>query len=239
MVNPIDSLWWLYLHRQRSIMILLLGEPQMATQAAPTKATPTKATRAKKGEGPIVVKFLNSKNEETKRTDAETESLRIHDNSGKSKDYSITKLSLPTLRQLALDSLKRKVISAAVSGSKNGNADVIKITDSVYDNVLNGKIYIRAEGGGKPGRKFDSAIWAAAMLRTSEIKSKMPNSKTKVFTQKVIADFRTKLDTMPEKDRKVLTAKLQNDAVFKRALLEVRAEQVKGSASEFDALSAI
>lgn len=207
----------------------------MATQAAPVKAT-----RAKKGDGPIAVKFLNSKNEETKRADAETESIRISDKSGKSKDYSVAKLSLPTLRQLALDALKRKVVSAVNSGSKsNGSVDVIKVSDDIYNNIVAGKFYVRAEGGAKPGRKFDVDIWADAMLRTSEIKSQMPNSKVKVFSKKIIDDFKTKLETMPDKDRKVFTAKLQNDAVFKRALYEVRAKRVSTTSGEFDALSAI
>lgn len=203
------------------------------------QASPTKATRAKKGDGPILVSFLNSKNEVTKRADSETEVIRVADKDGKSKDYSITKLSLPTLRQLALDSLKRKFVSTVNSGNKNGSVNVIQVSDGVYNNILSGKIYVRAEGAGKPGRKFDSAIWAAAMLRTSEIKSKMPNSKVKVFSQKVINDFKIKLESMVDKERKIFTAKLQNDAVFKRALLEVRAEQVKSTSTEFDALSAI
>lgn len=211
----------------------------MATQSAPTSPAQLSKTRAKKGDGPILVKFLNAKNEETKRVDADTEFLRVATKEGQSKDYSVTKLSLPTLRQLALDAIKRKFVTAVFSGHKNGKVDVLKVSDEIYNNILNGKIYVRAEGAARPGRKFDVTLWGEAMLRTSVIKSQMPNSKVKPFSKKVIDDFKVKLEGMSDKDRKVFTAKLQNDAVFKRALLEVKAERVKSATSEYDALSAI
>lgn len=204
----------------------------MAT--ATTANSTDKKTRAKKGDGPVSFKFINDKNEASKRIPDNIDALQVINKAGKSKNLSISGLPVQVIRQLAASAFKVKLNSFAIASVKtNPNADVLGLADELYNNVKSGKLYVRGEGAKSPGRTFDFDLWVSAMIRMSQITAEK-NPKVKPFSKKQEADLRARLEAATPADRKVMTTKWMTNPIVKRAVMEIKAERAKNAVSSTD-----
>lgn len=212
----------------------------MATATTASAMNGEKKTRAKKGEGPVSFKFVNDKNEASKRIPDVVDSVQVLNKAGKAKNYSVSNWPVNVLRQLAAASFKAKVNIAATNAVKvNPGVDVLTLIDEIYNNVKSGKLYARGEGAKSPGRTFDSALWVGALMRASQIKAEKSGGKLKPWGKKQETDLTAKLGAGSSEDRKKWTTKWMTDPVVKRAVMEIKAERAKNAApsGDYDALS--
>jgi len=207
-----------------------------------------KRTRMKKGDGPIVVNFLDEKNQVQKRITPEIDSVQVVNKAGKTVNYSVSALDVKTLRQLAADSLRKRFVSSAINQFKvDSKVDVLSIAHGVYDNIKSGKLYTRGEGAGKPGRQFDYDLWVNSMVRSSQIKHELGMKNKlgqiiKPWGKKQAEDIRAMLELATSEKRKDITTKWMNDATVKRAVMEIKADRARKVVIKddgYDALSDI
>jgi hypothetical protein len=194
----------------------------------------TKRTRTKKGEGPLVVKFLDSKNEVHERIPDNLDAIQIVTKAGTVKNYPLSVFNLTLLKALAAESIKRRFSNAVFSAKNIDTMDVVATADDIYNNLREGKLYVRAEAGPR-GRSFDYDLWVDAMVRASQKKAEA--GKGKPWSKKLAEDFRTKLMSYTAEERKTKLALYKKDPVVERSLLEVKADRVAKAADDFDAFA--
>ena len=211
-------------------------EAQVAVKAAPAKASNGAAPRGKKGDGPIVITYLNDKGEVSKRVSDTTVGVRVADRHDHVVDYKIDQLSPAIRQQLVALALAKRIDTYVRNSVDDAASNVIELSGTVYDGIKNGEIYTRKEGaaGGGAGRPFDFTFWRNIMAETARLKK--VNA-----TDKLLDAFEGKLKSMTPGDRKTYLANKKNDKVFmmawKRAEISKLSESVKkGDAGEVDAL---
>lgn len=186
-------------------------------------AEAAKPTRAKKGEGPYTLAFVDSANKDTPRIPAEVHSIKVLDKaSNKAKTYAVAGLAPATLHQLAADGLKRR-LDAFIRNSIGGEKTALVLADEMYADIKSGKLYKKAEGKAGAGRTFNFDLWVAAIERTAVLRNKK-DKKTAIATEKQLASVRTKLESATSADRKVLTGNWMKDPIFALAKKQVDAE---------------
>lgn len=192
---------------------------------------PAKKGRAKKGEGPYTISFVDTDNKDTARIPASVHAVKIADKSGKSKAYAVSSLEPKVLHQLAALGLGRK-LDAFMRNSIGGDKTAIVLADEMYANVKSGKLYLKGEGKGGAGRSFDFDLWVSAIQRTAELHNKADPKKQKPATKAQLDSVRVKLESADSAGRKALIDRWKKDPVFVLAKKQVDAERATKNAGE-------
>ena len=214
----------------------------MAKAAVQTKdvaktASPVEThSRGKKGDGPVVISFLDENGNESKRVSDKSQAIRIADKNGNTVELSVNDLSPATRNQLIILGAVRRVDTFVRNGAKQDGANVISLATGVINSLKNNVIYSRKEGTGTgAGRPFDFAFYRLVMAATAK-------SKGHEASEKQLEAWETKLKARTPADRKAYIAKLRTDpsfnVSFKKADAARLAAQVKGGtkSSDVDAL---
>lgn len=209
----------------------------MAKEAVKTSAPKADvATRGKKGDGPVVISFLDNAGNESKRVNEKTEAIRVADKNGGVVNFSLTELSPAIRNQLAILGIVKRVDTFVRNGAKQDGANVINLANSVIGSLKEGTIYSRKEGGASTGRPFDFNFYRLVMEATAKAKGK-PAS------EKQLEAWENGLKARTPTDRKTYIAKLKTDpafmVAFKKAEAQKLAQQVKSGSktAETDALA--
>ena len=180
-------------------------------------------TRAKKGDGPMAIAYLNHAGEETKRVAEHTEAIKISSKDGKHKVYNINNLPPAVRNQLIILGLSKKIETNVRNGMKSDGANVLDIANATFETLKEGKLYTRKEGGkGSAGRPFDVNLWLDILLEASRIK------KRSTPTEKELATYTLKLTSLPPATRKVFLAKQLEDIAFALAKKTIEAKRLAG-----------
>lgn len=191
-----------------------------------------KKGRAKKGEGPYSVLFVDADNKDVPRIPANVTAMKLVEKGGKSKSYSLAGLSPAILHQLAVDGLRRR-IDAFVRNSIGGDKTAIVLADEMFGNIKSGKLYLKGEGKGGAGRSFDFDLWVSAIERTAQLKAKADKSKKKQpATEKQLAALRAKLESATPADRSTMIKNWKNDPIFALAKKQIDAERASKNVKE-------
>lgn len=191
-----------------------------------------KKARGKKGDGPVIVSYISSKNEESSRVSADVEQIKVADRHGKSKLYAVNSVGASAMKQLAAFALAKK-IDLYVRNTSDGK-DVLACADAQIANLKDGKFYAKGEGKGGPGRSFDTQLWIDTIVATAQ-------QKKKPLTEKQIDQFGAKLMSLGGKERREFCNKLLSDPVFKVCQLNIKSKRASAEAkkgSDYDALAA-
>lgn len=192
-----------------------------------------KATRGKKGDGPLAISYLAG-DKAIKRVSDDVSALTVTPKTGSAKNYNLTELPAAVILQLAaLGAHKRMDVYARNGVKGNDGANVVELTDKVWNDLKEGKIYTRNEsaGGGGAGRPFPFEHWQEVMADTVKRKGKPALSEAQ------LAAFKVKLEGMTSKDRQIYIRKLHTDKVFALAskLASAKADAAKLKANKPDA----
>lgn len=202
--------------------------------AATAKSEPAASVKGKKGEGVVVVRFVDSKDTgDLKRVPADVHAVTVANRKGASKSFVIDQLPPALRNQLAAFALGKRMDIHVRNSAKEDGSDVVEIASQLFEALKAGKFYTRTEGKGGPGRTFDFDKWVEIMKITAD-KRKKP------ATAKNLADFRKKLESFSSpKDRSAYLNGLMKDPVVKVAKNEVEAreEKKKIGTTDYDALA--
>lgn len=210
--------------------------------------TEEKATRTKKGEGPVVLNFLDSEKKEYPRISEGVTALQIKDKVSGVFAFDLSALPQNVIRMLAADALKRRVdtaIRAAVdTDGKNdkGEMAVIPTAQSVIDRILKGEIYaktgVAGEGGGKGrGRPFDYDLWVEAMGDAAKMKAQkgLKRKDGTPFTEATpeqLAKLKAKMEAATPADRQKMTQGFLKDNVVAFAVKRLQAKRAQEAAQK-------
>lgn len=189
--------------------------------AAPTAG---KATRGKKGDGPVVVSFLDNAGAVAKRVNDKTEAVRVADKSGNVLDFPLTSLSPSMRNQLIALAVAKRFDTYVRNGAKVEGSNVITLANSVADSLKSGALYSRKEGtGAGAGRPFDYAFWKEVITHTAKLKGLEA-------TEKQLEAFEAKYRLMTPADRKAKLAKMKaGDPTFNVAYKKVETARFANS----------
>lgn len=212
-------------------------------------ADAVKKTRGKKGDGPVVVSYVNNKNEESTRVTADVEQIKVADRHGKSKLYPVSIVGAATLKMLAAHNLA-KALDLYVRNSTDGT-DVLKCADAKIAALKDGKFYSKGEGkGGQVGKPFDYDLYIDAICATADQKAKagkvIKSTGKKVEPASDAMRDRARIKLMSfatgKERREFIDKHLMSDPVFKTNFLTLQAKQkiaaLKGAEAEGDAMAA-
>ena len=210
----------------------------MAKTATVTKEVAEKSathSRGKKGDGPVVITYLNDKGEEGKRVSENTVAIRIADKGGNSVELSVNDLAPATRNQLIILGATKRVDTFVRNGAKQDGANVIQLATGVISSLKSGIIYSRKEGSGTgAGRPFDYAFYRLVMEATA-------NAKKTPASEKQLDKWEEKLKARTPSDRKAYIAGLRLDPVFNVQFKKADAARLalasKGKTSDHDALA--
>jgi len=200
---------------------------------AQTAKTDGKKTR---GDGPVVVMYIDAQNKEHKRVPADVVQVKVTGKDGKAgKTYAIDSLPVGVRNQLAAFAFARRAdIFIRNSVDDDGKVNVLDKADEVFNSLKEGKFYSRGEGKGGPGRTFDIDLWVETM-KVAAAKKGTP------ATPKQLTTFKSKLEAMQGKDRSTFLMKLTKDPNVKLAKLEIEAKKLGGkkasTSDDYNALS--
>ena len=125
-------------------------------------AETAKKGRAKKGEGPYIVSFIDKDNKETPRVVASVSQIKVLEKGGASETFSLATLSPEIVQQLAADGLKRR-LDAHMRNHIGPDKTAIALAHEAYKAITEGKLYARGgDGSGSKkgaGRTFDADLW--------------------------------------------------------------------------------
>lgn len=210
----------------------------MATTAEPAKAntsknadTPAAAKngsvrgRQKKVDMAYTIGFLNEKNEDGARIPTNVHAVQVVDAAGKKKVINLKDIPSSVLAQLAADGIRKKLNFFLKDVTKANLAEVHSLTDEFIKVAKDATLYIPKEGGG-PGRSFDFDFWIAVMEKASKIEVDAGNPKAKLMTDKVKAEFRTKMESWTPQERTEKKKQWEQRKAVKNAIKIVQAERV-------------
>lgn len=195
-------------------------------------AETVKKTRGKKGDGPVVVSYITSKNEESSRVSVDVEQIKVADRQGKSKLYPVSIVGAAALKQLAAFAFAKQ-LDLYIRNTTDGK-DVLACADAKVASLKEGKFYTKGEGKGGPGRSFDIELWVDSLIATA-------NQKKKPASEKQLENFRLKMMSLGGKERREFCNKLLTDPVFKVNKKSIELKRASADAKkggDFDALSA-
>lgn len=211
--------------------------------------TETKATRTKKGEGPVVMHFVDAENKEAVRISENTVRLQVKDKNSGVLDFDLSKLPANVVRMLAADALKKRIDSSvratvdAEGKDEKGEFAVIKTAQEVIDRIMSGQIYARTgapkEGGkgGARGRPFDFDLWVEAMREASKIKASQKKVRENgqpwtEATEDQLARLRAKLEATAPADRKKMTDNFLKDKTVAFAVAKIKTQRAAKAAQD-------
>lgn len=194
--------------------------------------------RGKKGDGPLAVSFLAG-DKALKRVEEGVTHVVVTPKNGSAKNYDLSKLPMPVLIQLAaMGYAKRTDVFVRNTVKNSDDANVIELADKVYNDLVEGKIYTRAEGSGAgAGRPFDYAFYQEVIADVAKRK------KRPAPTDAQLEAFKNKLESLTPADRQKAIRKMQTDKVFALALKVISAkrdaEKLKGAKQDDDAFDVL
>ncbi len=210
--------------------------------------TEAKATRTKKGEGPVVMAFLDAEQKSAPRINDKTVALQIKDKANGVLSFDLAKLPENVVKMLAADALKKRIDSTvrasvdAEGKNEQGEFVVLKTAQEVIDRIMSGQIYARTgtaakEGGkgGARGRPFDFDLWIEGMREASKIKAKQ-GLKTKSgavwteATQDQLDRLKAKLEATTPAERKKMTDGFLKDKTVAFAVAKIKASRLAEAA---------
>ncbi len=210
--------------------------------------TEAKATRTKKGEGPVVMAFLDAEQKSASRINDKTVALQIKDKANGVLSFDLAKLPENVVKMLAADALKKRIDSTvrasvdAEGKNEQGEFVVLKTAQEVIDRIMSGQIYARTgtaakEGGkgGARGRPFDFDLWIEGMREASKIKAKQ-GLKTKSgavwteATQDQLDRLKAKLEATTPAERKKMTDGFLKDKTVAFAVAKIKAARLAEAA---------
>lgn len=206
-------------------------------------------TRTKKGDGPVVLNFLDAENKEASRISDKTVSLQIKDKSDGVMTVNLGDLPENVVRMLAADALKKRIDSAVratvdTEGKVDGAYAVIKTADEVVKRIMSGQIYARTGAAAKTdgeksarGRKFDTALWVETMRVAQEIKvnaKKLRKDGTPhvLATQDQLDKLAAKFEAATPAERKKMTDGYLKDATVEFARKKLLLERARDAAKK-------
>ena len=213
-----------------------------------TAKTEDKATRTKKGEGPVVMAFLDGENKEAARISDKTVALQIKDKNSGVLSFDLSKLPENVVRMLAADALKKRIdstVRATVDGEgkdEQGNYIVLKTAEEVIARIMSGQIYARTgvtakegEAKGSRGRPFDFALWVDAMRDAAKIKASQGKKRENgaVWTEATedqLSRLRVKLESATPAERKKMTDGFLKDKTVAFARSKIIAKRLAEAA---------
>ena len=201
----------------------------MATAAVANGTDAPKRGRAKKGEGPYTVSFIDNEDKEHNRVPAGVKAVKITQKDGKASSFTMTALDVKVIQQLAADGLKRAVDTFVRNGI-GGDKSAIVLASEKFEQIKSGKIYARKEGASKPGRSFDFDLYIAVAERTA----KLLNEKNKKFplpTKKQLEAVGTQLRSLSAQERNEKIKKHKQNPMYALAYKQVVAERATSSAA--------
>lgn len=217
-----------------------------------TAKTEAKATRTKKGEGPVVMHFVDSENKEAARISDKTVRLQVKDKNSGVLDFDLSKLPANVVRMLAADALKKRIDSSvratvdAEGKDEKGEFAVIKTAQEVIDRIMGGQIYARTgagvkegKGTGQRGRPFDFDLWIEAMREASKIKAGQKKVRENgqpwtEATQDQLDRLKAKLEATAPADRKKMTDNFLKDKTVAFAVAKIKAKRAAEAAQKED-----
>lgn len=212
-----------------------------------TAKTEAKATRTKKGEGPVVMHFVDSENKEAARISDKTVRLQVKDKNSGVLDFDLSKLPANVVRMLAADALKKRIDSSvratvdADGKNEKGEMAVISTAQEVIDRIMSGQIYARTgavkegKGTGQRGRPFDFDLWIEAMREASKIKAGQKKVRENgqpwtEATQDQLDRLKAKLEATAPADRKKMTDNFLKDKTVAFAVAKIKAKRAAEAA---------
>lgn len=191
--------------------------------------------KAKRGDGPIAVKFIDAANAEKTRVPLDAAKIKVVQKAGAVvKEYDLAKLPQNILVALAAGFVGKRFDQSGRNGV-NDKGEVIHATDKVWNDLIAGVIFSRKEGTGGPGKSFDMSKWLDALKRAGD-------KKKKPVSDVVLKQMESKIASLAGKARTGFLNKLRRDSNIALALKEIELEREKASgkvkkADEFDAFS--
>lgn len=211
----------------------------MAKQEA---ATEKKA----RGDGPIIVTYVDEKSADNKRVTAGVTSVQIKDRKGVVKSYALASIPTEVQHQLIALAFAARVKTYVNNQAKDGDVDVVALSDRIFSDMAEGKVYSRteSEGGAQRGRVFDPSDYVEALRLTleSQAKAGVINKKTnqavKPASEAQLKQVATQLIALKGKDRAARVKTMMANAVFKKHWLNIQSKKIKVSAEDNEALDA-
>lgn len=207
----------------------------MAIVAKKVEASKATSDRAKKGDGPISLVYIDAEGNVAKRVSEKTVGVRVSDKFDNVKDFMVSELPPVIRHQLVVLALGKRIDTYVRNSVEENGSNAIELAALTYDNIKGGTIYSRKESAGTSGRPFDFEFWKSIIVMTAAEK-KVPVS------EKQIEQFMTKMRAMTSAERKDWITRSKMDKIFaycwKRAELAKAKESLKkgGAASEVNAL---
>lgn len=192
-----------------------------------TTNTQTAPVSRKRGEGPIVVRFIEEGGNETKRISDKLESIQVANKAGKNISLDLAELPDDVIAALAGFAVAKMVeVYARNHADPEKPETVLTLAQEKFSQLKEGKFYTRAEGG-KAGRTFDFDMYVEIMKRA------LTSAKRK-WTKQMLADYRAKLEAMAGKERTGHILKFMKDPHYKLAAAQVKAEYAEQEAARAD-----
>ena len=176
-------------------------------QATKTETKTNGAARGKKGDGPVIVSYIDRDGKDAKRVSDAVEAIRVLAKNGKSVEFRIDQLSPSIRNQLVAMAFAKRVDTYVRNSVDIEGTNVVSLAQHIFDGLVAGNIYSRKEGAVSTGRPFDTGYWRAIMAETAKMKKKE-------VSEKQLDSFEMKLSSMTPADRKSYLAKAKEDKVF-------------------------
>lgn len=199
----------------------------------------------KRGDGPIIVTYVDEKAADNKRVVAGVTAVQIKDRKGNVKSYTLAAIPTEVQGQLiALAFAQRAKTYVNNQAKDDENADVIALTDRIFSDMIEGKVYSRteSEGGAPRGRVFDPSDYVEALKLTlaAQAKAGVVNKKTgqpvKEATEGQLKQIGTQLISLKGKERTVKIKSFMDNPIFKKHYLALMSKKIKVSADENEAI---
>jgi len=204
----------------------------------------------KRGEGPMALWFLDHEKKTHKRVPLTGTGIVITPKGGAAKEYKLSDLPDSVKTALLLAGAAQRLKSYIVNHGDPSGSDAIELADSVWSDLVEGKVYAKNAVDGAPkGRKFDATLycdaWKAAMafMASKGMTRKSDGVALKPMTDAQYEDMKNKLETMPIKSEtevlpdgtvKVIKmgrndwlASFKKNEFYNRALADLKAKQIK------------
>lgn len=194
----------------------------------------TETAKKTRGEGPVIVMFGGDKGEATKRPASGTNMVIVADKAGAKKSYSLSSIPSDVQSALVAYAFGSRVKTFINNHAKDGAVNVIEMTDQIFSDFINGKMYSRteSEGGAPRGRQFDPADYVEALkqAKAAQFKAGAKNKHgvaVKEATEKELEAFGNQLISLKGKDRTAKIKNMKENAVFLKYFLAVQAKKIK------------
>lgn len=196
----------------------------MTTQAAP---------KTERNKGPIAVSFVdNAGKDDYKRVPKGVTGVVITaQKDGSKKTYSLSGISPEVKDQMVLYALATRMKQNVNNHVNDDESNVLSLTDTIYTDLLAGKMYSKAAEGKGPGKKFDASIYVEAMAMSFAEKAKKGvvgknGQKIQPMTDEKKEGFKLKLESFSPAERKEYIQKLMAAPLFKKCYKLVESKRI-------------